>query len=149
MPSETVIEIRKLTGYFYKYNAYKTYPTLANGVTLTTDDGNWTDGNYTEVIPSNTITSPFYVHSCILYHGNNTIDYEVDISYGTVGNEIIIGTVPYFSTDANNEIELIFILPIKLPANTRISAKTRCEDIVVPANAHSIDIKIRYRINLI
>ena len=44
------------------HSASKVYPTLAAAVTATGHDTAWTLGEFVEVVPVNTITSPFDIH---------------------------------------------------------------------------------------
>ena len=99
----------------------KVYPTLAAGVDVLSGIA-WTLGNFVEIIPANTITSPFDIHWLILENVTDDEVYEmvfyaveveiarirVGVQPG-VGNTVVLSPVP-----VQMEIQL---------ANTQIQAK--------------------------
>lgn len=97
------------------------YPTLSNGVLLTTNESAWTPSNYIEVIPVNTITSDYRLHSVIIEATSNGGCYQLDFYKGTIGNEVHIGSVRIsgiaeIKGDVNIRTECI-------EANSRVTCK--------------------------
>ena len=88
------------------HEVQKVYPTLADGVTLTTAAGDWALGTITEIIPINTITAEYDIHE-VLVEDVNTQDktYELVLYYGAGDTECV-----------------------RVPANSRIRAQLAIED---------------------
>ena len=70
------------------HSAQEVYPSLADGVSLTTGAGDWGLGTITEIVPINTITSEFDIHE-VLVEDVNTQDktYELVLYYGAGDTE--------------------------------------------------------------
>lgn len=101
----------------------RTYPYLANGILLTGGTNAWTFGNYIEVVPVNTITSPFDIHYINASVTNVSDVFQVEFYSGLVGSEVNIGTVRIRRDQANsNSQQTIMLTPI-IAANSRISAR--------------------------
>jgi len=83
----------------------------------------------------------FYIDSVFLNTQTVNRDFEIDIATGLAGFEVIIATVSNMVSNTNDGREYKFNPQIKVPANTRISA--RCSD---STGAGAVTVKIRYRI---
>ena len=104
-------------------SARKVYPTLANGVTLTTGTGAWALGNFIEVIPANAIAKRFRLDTANFAVFSINTTYEIIFYKGTAGNEVEIGRCranPGGATSAVHDKPLYTAL---LDANTRVVAK--------------------------
>lgn len=99
----------------------KTYPYLADAVTLTGGTNAWTLGNKIEVIPADTITSPFDIHCVNTGSASVTDTYQIVLYSGSVGNEVIVGTTRVVKDSAMSSILTKAIISPIFPANTRIS----------------------------
>jgi hypothetical protein len=50
----------------HAHGAQKVYPTLADGITLTTAAGDWGLGTVTQIVPASTIGSDFDIHEVVI-----------------------------------------------------------------------------------
>ena len=73
----------------------KVYPTLANGVTVTTGAGAWGLGSFVEIVPASTITSDFDIHHISLEALSASGAYELVLYKGAASSEIEIGRVRF------------------------------------------------------
>ncbi len=115
------------------------YPTLADGVTLTTAAGDWAPGTMTEIIPINTITSQFDIHE-VLIEDVNTQDktYEVVLYYGADDTEC--ARVRFAATSNKGGVPAQFAMTPLIPANSRIRAQLAIED----GGGKTIKFSLRY-----
>jgi hypothetical protein len=116
---------------------YKVYPSAAGGISRASSGGAaWSNSNYTEIVPVNTIASTYYIHGITLIHTNNAVTadtsmgVEVDIATGAGGAEVVIITFPYVyridSAVAHYPvIYLTLPVPKQVAANTRLSVRVR------------------------
>lgn len=107
----------------HTHAAQKVYPTLANGVTLTGGVGAWALGEFAEVIPVNTVTSPFDIHFLNIGAVSATDTYEMVLFSGLAGAEVEIGRARVVRTAAQSGTAPVPFQCSVLPANTRISSK--------------------------
>jgi hypothetical protein len=113
-------EVEILTDHIH--GAMKVYPTLAAGVTVTGNATAWTLGNATEIVPANTITSPFDIHFIEIEAVSATDVYEV-VLYSGASADVEIGRFRTSKDSANTSFPPVsFMCPLQ-PANTKISAK--------------------------
>jgi len=138
MPKEETVEVRKLFGTLSTYNLY---PNHQIGPELSTGAVAWTMGAYTEVIPSNTITTTYYIVSASVYWASPQTQYEIDLSSGLVGSEVVISNIPIHEGLNSTLHDFIFPVPLKFPGNTRLSARVAQDD----PGVDTLNIKLRYR----
>lgn len=103
------------------------YPTLADGVTLTTASGGWALGTITEIAPVNAITFIFDIHE-ILVEDVNTQDktYELVLYYGASDTEC--GSTRFAATSNKGGVPAVAIQTVLIPANSRIKARLAIQD---------------------
>jgi hypothetical protein len=102
----------------------KVYPTLTNGVTLTSGSGTaWALGNFIEVVPANAINKQFRIDTANFAAFSSATTHEIVFYKGLSGSEIEIGrcranpgttTAPVHDKPLYTEV---------IDANTRIIAK--------------------------
>ena len=109
------------------HTTQKVYPTLADGVTLTTAAGDWALGTITEIVPINTITAEFDIHE-VLVEDVNTQDktYELVLYYGGSDTECV--RVRFAATSNKGGVPAQFAMTPLIPANSRIRAQLAIED---------------------
>ncbi len=109
------------------HTTQKVYPTLADGVTLTTAAGDWALGTITEIVPINTITAEFDIHE-VLVEDVNTQDktYELVLYYGAGDTECV--RVRFASTSNKGGVPAQFAMTPLIPANSRIRGQLAIED---------------------
>ena len=117
----------------------RTYPKLANAVVVLTGLGIWTEGLWTEIVPANTITEPFWLlavcwqvsaYESILEIGTGASGSEVEIA--NISSKILYLTAVGFASARPISLNT----KIKVAANTRISV--RCADASIAINTHYV-----------
>jgi hypothetical protein len=109
--------------YQHLHEQARVYPTLANGIVVTGGVGAWALGSFVEIIPANTITSPFDIHYVNFEDASATDSYQLILYAGLGGAEVEIGSVRTKRESATSGTTSV---PIQIPpqmANARISAK--------------------------
>lgn len=103
------------------------YPTLADGVSLTTAAGDWGLGTITEIVPINTITNEFDIHE-VHIEDVNTQDktYELVLYYGADDTES--GRTRFAATSNKGGVPAVAMQTVLIPANSRIRAQLAIED---------------------
>lgn len=117
----------------------KVYPTLADGVTLTTAAGDWGLGTITEIVPANTITKEFDIHE-VLVEDVNTQDktYELVLYYGDGDTEC--ARVRFAATSNKGGVPAQFAMTTIIPANSRIRGQLAIQD----GGSKTIKFSLRY-----
>ncbi|MCK5601499.1 hypothetical protein KAR91_06515 [Candidatus Pacearchaeota archaeon] len=118
------------------------YPTLAAAVTITSSAVAWTMGNYTEIVPVDTIKTQFFLTGIILNNLVADSEYEVDIATGLAAAEVVIATATHETHDANLSIVIPISPPIKISSNTRLSARAATEN----AAGDTCTVKLMYKV---
>ncbi len=119
---------------------YNLYPTLSDGIVVTSGAGIYAMGAYVEIIPSNTIKTTFYMTNIFLNRVSTNAGFETEIAKGDAGSESKIATVFIRTSDTTCSNLCSLPIPIKIPSNTRISA--RCADSV---GSSTIRVRIHYK----
>jgi len=124
------------------HSSAKVYPELANPVTLTKAAGAWADypASKTEIVPINTIASPFDIHFILVDTISANGNYTVKLYSGAIGAEVEIAVVSVVKTASASQEGAI---PIQCPvqaANTRISGAISSSN----AAANTLNLKIHY-----
>lgn len=122
----------------HAHKSQNVYPTLADGIVVTSSAVAWTLGNFIEIIPASTIISPFDLHFLDISSISANDNYELVI-YAV---EVKIACVS-FTKSAGGEpnVPLRIQTPINL-ANAQIQAKLASK----AALARTIELKIQYHI---
>ncbi len=123
----------------HAHTVQEVYPTLADGVTLTTAAGDWALGTITEIVPANTITSEFDIHE-VLVEDVNTQDktYELILYYGDSDTECV--RVRFAATANKGGVPAQFAMTPLIPANSRIRGQLAIED----GGGKTIKVSLRY-----
>lgn len=117
-----------------------TYPANADPVVLQATTTDWELGTWVEIIPENTITETFWIIGLQGAMNTNRYGY-VELGTGASGSESKIVGVP--SIDALGSLGypgVIFPVPIKVAANTRIAGRLASKGTL----ADTIDVKVIY-----
>lgn len=122
------------------HNTNLVYPTLADGVVVMADIVAWTLGNPVEIVPVNTILTPFDIHYLNLETASNVDVYELVLYSGLSGALLEIGRVRVAKQTVNSDIGSIPIPCLIQPALTRISARVACKG----GASHTVTISIAY-----
>lgn len=124
-------------------SAKKVYPTMASGVTLTSGSGTaWALGSFIEVIPVNTITSPFKLDTANFAAFSAVATHEIVFYKGLAGSEIEIGRCRANPGVTGQAVHDKPLFTETLPANTRVIAKlanpsTSATTVVVSITYHT------------
>ncbi len=121
------------------HTTQEVYPTLADGVTLTTAAGDWGLGTITEIIPVNTITEEFDIHE-ILIEDVNTQDktYEIILYYGDSDTEC--ARIRFAATSNKGGVPTQLVMTPLIPANSKIRAQLAIED----GGSKTVKVSLRY-----
>ena len=122
------------------HNTNLVYPTLADGIVVTADIVAWTLGNPVEVIPVNTILTPFDIHFINVEGASNVDIYELVIYSGLPLALVELGRVRISKQTVNSDIGSVPIPCFIQPALTRISARVACKG----GGSHTITISLAY-----
>jgi hypothetical protein len=124
------------------HSAPNAYPRGAGAVLVAKSAGEWAavPDTKTEIIPANTITSPFDSHWISVNSITANGEYELYLYSGAAGEEVEIGMVPITRTAVQAQEGSVFNMSEIQAPNTRISAALRGS----PAGAESLNIKIGY-----
>lgn len=124
----------------HDHSVSKCYPSLSNGVTVTGGAGAWVLGDFVEVVPASTITSPFDIHWINISSASAADEYELHLYYGDSDTEAgcIRMTEPL---GAPTVPSVPFQTPL-IPANSKIRAKLASST----GGADTITFSINYHI---
>ncbi len=98
------------------------YPTLANGITVTSSAAIWTLGAYAVIIPENTIANSFDIHAIHVGTFSANDVYEIKLYSGSDGSETHIGSARFARTNATNPGSVLPMTTPLINANTQIKA---------------------------
>ena len=122
-----------------EHHVQRVYPTLADCILVTANAAIWTLGNYTEIVPANTIEGEFHIHHICLCDPSKDGNYEIVLYAGTTE----LGRVTFSRTAKKDNIEGMDIVTPHCAANTQIQAK-----LATGMNtADTVKIKIWYHVH--
>lgn len=107
----------------WMHGAHNVYPTLADGVTLTTDAAGWTLGTAVEVVPASTITTDFVIRSVGVEDVSADDVYEI-VCYDGNDQELCRGR--FTRTAAQDVPGHVNLTSEVVAANTQIKAAIAC-----------------------
>jgi len=103
------------------------YPTLADGVTLTTGAGDWEQGAFTEIVPANAITSDFDIHEIVI-EAANTADKTYELHLYAGAGDTLIGKVRFAAGAVRGGVPNVNEQMGIIAANSRIRGKLAIQD---------------------
>ncbi len=111
----------------HMHHVQHSYPTLADGVVLTTEAGDWALGTLTEIIPAGTISRDFDIHE-VVFETVNTKDktYELQLFYGAT--DIFASSVRVRSDTNKGGVPNGNIMTPIIPAESVIKGRLAIED---------------------
>jgi len=123
------------------HSRQRVYPTLADGVSLTTHATDWVLGTIVEIVPINTITNEFDIHE-LLVEDVDTKDktYELVLYYGA--DDIECSRWRFASTTNKGGIPTQFGMTVLIPANSRIRGQLAIED----GGSKTAKVSLRYHL---
>lgn len=124
------------------HSAQRVYPTLADGVTLTTAAGDWALGNFTEIIPAAAITSKFDIMEILVEDVDKTDKtYELVLYHST--GDVECGRARFAAASNKGGVPTVSIQTGIIPANSRVRAKLAIEN----GGSKIAKISIRYHLH--
>lgn len=122
------------------HGVQEVYPSLADGIVVTSDSTAWTYGGFVELLPPSTITSDFDIHNIGIEDISDNDVYQLSLYSGAVSSEVLVGNIR-FAKNSNFDaiVPQVFQTPL-IAANSRISAKIAC---AIGAN-HAATVSIVY-----
>lgn len=122
------------------HSASNVYPTLADGITVTSSASEWTLGEFVEIIPASTISTDFDIHNVEVSAISDNDVYELVIYKGALSSEVEVGRVRFSkSTNQEGTTNQPF-QTLLIGANSRVSAKVAC----AAGSSHTVTISLRY-----
>lgn len=110
-------------GYQHIHQPAKCYPTLADGIAIAGGVAAWTLGDFVELIPAETITTPFDIHYVNVEEASANDVYELVLYSGLAEAETEIGRIRTLkATNQTGANSVQIQVPVQ-HANARISAK--------------------------
>lgn len=109
--------------YQHIHNRAYCYPSLADGVLLSTGNGSWVLGNIIEIVPQNTIQDRYDIHFLVSEGASSSDIYEIVLYSGNIGSEVEIARVRTSKETNNSGTSNIPIQIAPLNSNTRLSAR--------------------------
>jgi len=97
------------------------YPTMAAGATVVSANVDWTMGNYATIVPINTITSRFHVHSISIETCNRNAVFELELYHGAT--RLLVAGIRFAVAGGFFGNALYPISSILIPANEIIEAR--------------------------
>ncbi|MEA3225152.1 MAG: hypothetical protein U9Q07_04315 [Planctomycetota bacterium] len=124
------------------HGAQGVYPTLADGVSLTTNAADWVLGAIVEIIPASTITDDFDIHE-VLIEDINIADktYELVLYYGA--GDVEAGRVRFSAGTTKGGVPNGTMRTPIMPANSRLRGKLAIED----GGSKTAQISVRYQLH--
>lgn len=102
-------------------------PAGAPNITLTSANSVWGYGSFVEVIAANSITEDFWIYGIAIESINPSAGNRaaiIDVAKGGAGSEIVIlQGKKTIATEGILQSHIVYPLPIKVPANTRIACR--------------------------
>jgi len=118
-----------------------TYPTLADGVTLTSHANDWELGVIVEIVPADAITSHFDIHE-VFIEDVDTTDKTYELILYSGAGDVEIGRLRFNSGTNKGGIPNGTMMTPIIEANSRIRAQLAIED----GGSKTAKVSIRYHI---
>jgi len=100
----------------------KVIPSLATGITVTSDGAAWTLGNFSnDIVAANAITHIFDIHNVSVENISANAVYELVLYYGAT--DIECGRVRFVKNAVQDGTMNVPIQSCEIPANSRVRAK--------------------------
>jgi len=109
--------------YQHTHSQARCYPTLTDGIQLSTGNTSWALGDYTEIIPTGVIPNAYDIHWINFETASSSGIYEIHLFAGDPGQETLLAQVR--TTRDNNQYGISSV-PIQMPIqppNARLSAR--------------------------
>lgn len=134
-----------LSAHAYRHNAHmhganQVYPTLADGVLLTSDAAAWTLGPISQVIPAGIVATTFDLHYVNIEDLSANGVYEIVLYQGAALAEVEVGRVRATRSAVQSEVLAVPTQGPIVAAGTRISAAVASSN----AAADTVTISVFY-----
>jgi len=123
----------------HHHKEQKIFPTLADGVTLTTHANDWVLGTVTQIVPASTIGSDFDIHEVII-EDVNTVDKSYELVLYAGAGDTEIGRVRFSAATNKGGVSNATIQTPLVAADARIRAALAIQD----GGAKTAVVSLRY-----
>ena len=123
------------------HNPQEVYPTLADGITLTTAAGDWALGALTQIVPASTIGDDFDIHEVVI-EDVNTQDKTYELVLYSGAGDAEIGRTRFSSAANKGGVPNVTVQTPIIAADSRIRAQLAIQD----GGSKTALISIRYHI---
>lgn len=125
----------------HAHNAQLVYPTLADGVTLTTAAGDWALGALTEIVPAGAIGDDFDIHEAVV-EDVNTQDKTYEIILYAGGGDTQVGCARFAAAANKGGVPNVTMQTAIIAADSRIRGRLAIQD----GGSKTAIVSIRYHI---
>lgn len=137
----TSLHARAHTANEHVHAAQKVYPTLADGITLTTHGDDWVLGTITQIVPADTIGEDFDIHEVLVEDvSTQNKTYEIFLYAGAGDTEI--GHARFSSSSNKGGVPNGTMQTDIVAANSRIRARLAIQD----GGSKTAVVSIRYHL---
>ncbi len=123
------------------HNEQLVYPTLANGITLTSHANSWELGTVTQVVPASAIGSDFDIHEVVI-EDVNTADKVYELVLYSGAGDVEIGRVRFAAGATRGGIPNVAMQTPIVLADSRIRAALAIED----GGSKTAKVSLRYHL---
>lgn len=123
------------------HNEQLVYPTLADGVTLTSHANDWALGTITQIVPATTIGSDFDIHELVV-EDVNTADKVYELVLYSGAGDVEVGRVRFAAGATRGGVPNVFMQTPIIAADSRIRAALAIED----GGSKTAKVSLRYHL---
>lgn len=123
------------------HSEQEVYPTLADGVTLTTHADDWVLGTITEVVPATTIGSDFDIHEVVI-EDVDTVDKTYELVLYSGAGDTEVGRTRFAASTNKGGVPNVFMQTPIIAADSRIRAQLAIQD----GGSKTAVLSIRYHV---
>ena len=121
------------------HNEQLVYPTLADGITLTSHANDWTLGTITQIVPATTIGDDFDIHEVVI-EDVNTADKAYELVLYSGAGDTEVGRVRFAAGATRGGVPNVIMQTPIIAADSRIRAALAIQD----GGSKTAAISIRY-----
>lgn len=123
----------------HTHKEQKVYPTLADGVTLSSGAGDWGLGTIVQIVPISTIDSDFDIHEIVI-EAVNTADKTYELVLYAGADDTEVGRVRFAAGSVRGGVPNVNMQTPIIAKNSRIRGKLAIQD----GNGKTATISLRY-----
>lgn len=123
------------------HNEQLVYPTLGDGVTLTSHANDWELGTVTQIVPATTIGSDFDIHEIVI-EAANTADKTYELVLYSGAGDTEVGRTRFAAGAVRGGVPNVFMQTPIIAADSRIRAALAIQD----GGSKTVVVSLRYHL---